>query len=117
MRFMWFRLALYGTTMPEHNEAKKRLRDHYEKTFISAERGASAICAAGFGGACQAPAPSLKCCLRARPAHAGCAPIAGGRPTSDSRAPACRGWRARTAAQPVRRRRRRACTGNCRRRV
>ncbi|RMU58582.1 hypothetical protein ALP29_201828 [Pseudomonas syringae pv. avii] len=36
LRFMWVRLALFERTMPEHNEAKKRLHDHYEKTFINA---------------------------------------------------------------------------------
>ncbi|AQX57510.1 hypothetical protein CVE34_09635 [Pseudomonas syringae pv. actinidiae] len=36
MRFMWVRLALFERTMPEHNEAKKRLHEHYEKTFINA---------------------------------------------------------------------------------
>ncbi|RMP03060.1 hypothetical protein ALP98_101364 [Pseudomonas viridiflava] len=55
MRFMWVRLALFESTMPEHNEAKKRLHGHYEKTFINAAPDASAACAARSGGACPAP--------------------------------------------------------------
>ncbi|KPX64743.1 hypothetical protein ALO39_101030 [Pseudomonas syringae pv. lapsa] len=117
MRFMWFRLALFERTMPEHNEAKKRLRDHYEKTFINAARGASATCAARSGGACPAPARSLKYCPRARSARAGYAPTAGDPPTSDSRGPGCRGWRARTAGPRVHRQRQPVCTGSCTRRA